>query len=233
MTPPKVLNKAHVDGNGSSSDQILDWFEKYIESNQLSIGDPLPSEDYIVTHTNMSRTSVREAMTRLRAIGIIDTRRKRGMQLRRSPALLDLTRLLSAERLPMNLVGHVGGFRSALELGMESEIFDRAGADAIAELRAIYEAMVSHSEQPEQWHELDLHFHERLIRITQNKVAIWLSQLFRPFFLHIRGHESSMSEQTREKHRRIVVALENRDAIGFYMAMREHHYGKLSFDRVI
>ena len=222
-----------INGNGKSgalSDQILEWFENYIETNGIEIGDPLPSEDFIVKETGISRTSVREALTRLRALGVVDSRRKRGMRLVRSPGLFDLYRLLGADVIPDHLVGHVGGFRSSLEMGMESEIIRRATDEDIAELREIFEQMVAHASDVDAWVELDLQFHEKLIRITGNKVAIWLSQLFRPFFLHVRAHESSMSLTTQEKHRHIVSALEYRDPIAFNLALREHHYQKLPYE---
>ena len=228
----QAKNRESVKPNSSETacDQILNWFEQYITDQKIAIGDTLPSEDFIVQATKMSRTSVREAFTRLRALGVVESRRKRGMKLMRSPALLDLARLLGNSHIDEELIGHVGGFRSALEIGLESEIFKRTTNDDIAELQRIYKAMVAHADDPDLWNNLDCAFHEKLIRITDNKVAIWLSQLFKPFFQVVRGHVTSMSDITRERHRRVLTALENRDPVAFHDAMREHHYRKLSFE---
>lgn len=216
--------------NGNLTDAILCWIENYIEENHLQVGDLLPTEDTIVRETGTSRTSAREAITRLRAFGVIESRRKRGMRLIRPLDLIDLARVLGSNAIPPELVSHVGGFRSALELGMESEIFRHATNQDIIELRQLYEGMVAHSQDPKEWSELDSDFHQRLIRITGNKVAIWMSNLFGPFFEHIQMHESAMSESTREKHLHIVQALERRDPVAFQEAMREHHCSKIGLE---
>jgi DNA-binding FadR family transcriptional regulator len=120
--------------NGNLTDAILCWIENYIEENHLQVGDALPTEDIIVKETGTSRTSAREALSRLRALGVIESRRKRGMRLIRPLDLIDLARVLGNNTIPPDLVCHVGGFRSALELGMESEIFRRASNQDITEL---------------------------------------------------------------------------------------------------
>jgi GntR family transcriptional regulator, transcriptional repressor for pyruvate dehydrogenase complex len=217
-------------GNGTSCDQVLDWFEKYVQDNDITIGDSLPSEDQIVQETGVSRSTVREAVVRLRAIGVVDIRRRRGMRLHRSPSLLELLRLLACDYLPHNLIGHVGGFRCALEMGMQTEIFRRATTEDISELRSIFEEMVSHSSDPNKWHYLDRSFHKKLIRITDNKVAIWLSQLLDPFFESFRAHVSSMSENTRDIHSRIVEGLEKQDAEAFFKSIWDHNHWKLPYE---
>lgn len=209
---------------------IFDWFEKYVQTHSLDIGDPLPTVERIMQETGMSRSSVREAMTRLQTIGVVDIRRKRGMILRRSPSLLELIRAINSDVLPHDLVGHFGGFRCALELGLESEIFQRATSQDSAELRAIYEEMMAHCDDPDHWHDLDRRFHERLLRITSNKVVIWLSQLLLPFFETYRGHVSSISERTKEIHGYIVAGLENRNPDLFHKGIWEHDHWKLAYE---
>jgi GntR family transcriptional regulator, transcriptional repressor for pyruvate dehydrogenase complex len=216
--------------NGTSCDQVLDWFEKYVQENNIAIGGSLPSEDQIMQETGVSRSSVREAIVRLRAVGVVDIRRRRGMRLQRSPSLLDLLRLLACDFLPHNLIGHVGGFRCALEMGMQTEIFHRATKEDISELRCIFEEMVAQSSEPNKWHYLDRSFHKKLISITENKVAIWLSQLLDPFFESFRAHVSSMSENTRDIHARIVEGLEKRDADAFYKSIWDHNHWKLPYE---
>lgn len=226
----KVIEPPRGAGNGTSCDQVLDWFEKYVQDNNLTIGDSLPSEDQIVQETGVSRSTVREAVVRLRALGVVDIRRRRGMRLHRSPSLLELLRLLACDYLPHNVIGHVGGFRCALEMGMQTEIFRRATTEDISELRHIFEEMVAHSSEPNKWHDLDRSFHKKLIRITGNKVAIWLSQLLDPFFESFRAHVSSMSENTRDIHSRIVEGLGKRDAEAFYKAIWDHNHWKLPYE---
>lgn len=216
----------------AAHEHIFQWLEKYIDDRQIEIGGALPSEDEIMRETQMSRTTVREAITRLRALGIVATRRKRGMWLTRSPKLLDLVRILSGPEIPPGFMGHAGGYRCALELGFASEIFQRATPEDVAELRRIYEKMVETGSNPDAWNDYDRQFHLKLIAFSRNEIAIWMSQLLNPFFETLRPMVPPLSEHVRVLHEGIVVALERRDADAFYQGIYEHDFWKLSFDKV-
>lgn len=214
----------------TAHDQVFDWFDSYVEDNGLKVGDDLPTEEEIMKSTGISRSTVREAITRLRALGIVESKRKRGMRLMRSPALLDLIRLLSAAHISKNDMGHVGGVRCALELGFCSEIYRRATNEDIIQLRQIFNEMVASSEDPAAWNACDRRFHEKLIGITGNKMAIWLSQMLVPFFDTLVMHLTPLPDHVRSLHESIVVALEQRDYDAFYDSIFEHNYYKLPHD---
>ncbi|HPA46341.1 MAG TPA: FCD domain-containing protein [bacterium] len=231
----RVRQQKKDNNKGSATDGIFQWIGEYIRKQHIGIGDALPSEDYIVQRTGMSRTSVREALTRLRAIGVIDSRRKRGMRLQRSFALLDFTRLLTDNNIPQELYGHMGGFRSALEIGLAPEMFRRATYQDVADLRQIYKEMANREVSQNTWYLLDRKFHERLIQITENKMAIWFWQLLDPYFQYMApsAMQYPISESNLEKHRSIVTALENRDPYAFLNAIQAHHLHKIAFDHPI
>ncbi|MEX2168557.1 MAG: FCD domain-containing protein [Pirellulales bacterium] len=213
-----------------SVDNVVDWIEHYIHDQKISIGDPLPTEEEIVRETQLSRTSVREGLTRLRALGVIDTKRKRGMRLTRSVALLDLVRLLGSSELPDNLKAHVKGFRSAVELGIAPEVFRRCHPADIQELRQIYEQMVRKAGDPEVWPHLDCQFHLKLVSISGNQLAQWFHQLLEPFFRAYAPPTYPVAPEILERHRHIVEALAKKDPYRFDHAMREHHLHKLTAD---
>ena len=62
---------------------LVDKVEKsiidYIKNNALKVGDALPKELEIAESLGVSRTAVREAMLRLRTLGLIESRKHRGM----------------------------------------------------------------------------------------------------------------------------------------------------------
>jgi GntR family transcriptional regulator, transcriptional repressor for pyruvate dehydrogenase complex len=214
-----------------SGDNVVDWLEQHIHEQNISIGDPLPTEEEIVRETQLSRTSVREGLTRLRALGVIDTKRKRGMRLTRSVALLDLVRLLGSTELPDDLKEHVKGFRSALELGIGPEIYRRCRPADIQELRQIYEEMVKNAGDPEVWPQLDCRFHLRLVSISGNQLAQWFHQLLDPFFRAYAPPRYPVSTEILERHHHIIDALTKKDPYLFDHAMREHHLQKLTAEK--
>jgi GntR family transcriptional repressor for pyruvate dehydrogenase complex len=213
-----------------SVDNVVDWIERYIHDAKISIGDPLPTEEEIVRKTQLSRTCVREGLTRLRALGVIDTRRKRGMRLTRSVALLDLVRLLGSSELPPNLKAHVKGFRSAVELGIGPEVFRRCRPADVQELRQILEQMVRNAGNPEIWPQLDCQFHLKLVTISGNQLAEWFHQLLEPFFRAYAPPSYPVAAEILDRHRHIIEALAKKDPYLFDHAMREHHLHKLTVD---
>lgn len=211
-----------------SVDNVVDWIENYIHTEKISIGDPLPTEEEIVRKTQLSRTSVREGLTRLRALGVIDTKRKRGMRLTRSVALLDLVRLLGSNEIPADLKAHVKGFRSAVELGIAPEVFRRCRPADVQELRQIYEQMVRSAGDPAVWPQLDCQFHLKLVSISGNQLAEWFHQLLDPFFRAYAPPSYPVAPEILERHRHIIEALAKKDPYLFDHAMREHHIHKLT-----
>ena len=188
-------------------DSFLDWIEQYIEDNNVQVGDPLPTEEEIVKQTQLSRTSVREGLPRLRALGVVETKRKRGMRLTRSAALLDLVRLLSQSEIPREMMSHVKSFRSAVELGLGPEIFKQCRPSHIKTLRQIYDRMVEEADNPEVWPELDRDFHMTLVSISGNRLADWFHQLLDPFFQAFAPAEYPVSDDILDRHMQIIVPL--------------------------
>jgi DNA-binding FadR family transcriptional regulator len=215
------------DRNGAPAD-VVGWIERYIHENDIAVGDSLPTEEEIVKQTKLSRTSVREGLTKLRALGLVETRRKRGMRLMRSVALLDFVRLLSSNVLPPELVSHVKGFRSAIELGLGPEMFRQCQPADTRKLQRIYEKMVVEADNPEAWPRLDREFHLTLVSISRNKIAVWFHQLLDPFFRAYAPAEYPVSKEILDRHQQIVQALSDRDPYSFDHALREHHLRKLS-----
>jgi DNA-binding FadR family transcriptional regulator len=213
-----------------SVDSVVDWIEQYILNQKISIGDPLPTEEEIVRKTQLSRTSVREGLTRLRALGVIDSKRKRGMRLTRSVALLDLVRLLGSSELPDGLKAHVKGFRSAVELGIGPEVFRRCRPADVQELRNVYEQMVHSASDPELWPQLDREFHLKLVGISGNQLAVWFHQLLDPFFRAYAPPNYPVADEILQRHWHIIDALARKDPYLFDHAMREHHLRKLTVD---
>jgi GntR family transcriptional regulator, transcriptional repressor for pyruvate dehydrogenase complex len=223
----KTAAVAVGDGNGAPVD-VVGWIERYIHDNDVAVGDALPTEEEIVKQTRLSRTSVREGLTKLRALGLIETRRKRGMRLTRSVALLDFVRLLSSPVLPPELASHVKGFRSAVELGLGPEVFRQCQPADVRKLQGIYEQMVAEADNPEAWPRLDREFHLTLVSISRNKLAVWFHQLLDPFFRAYAPSEYPVKKEILDRHRQIVQALSDRDPYLFDHALREHHLRKLS-----
>ena len=104
-------------------DKIESEIVKYIKNNKLVPGDSLPNEIEFVEMMGVSRNVVREAMSRLRMLGLIQTRPKRGIVVTEPPLLNGLRKVLDPSFLSVNTIKEVMGMRIALEIGITDFIF--------------------------------------------------------------------------------------------------------------
>ena len=61
------------------SDQVADALAAEIRVGRLGVGDKLPTEASLVTQFAVSRTVVREAVSRLKSLGLVDSRQGSGV----------------------------------------------------------------------------------------------------------------------------------------------------------
>ena len=86
--------------NLSLVDKVEIRITEYIKSNKLEVGDTIPKEMEFAEALGVSRTVVREALTRLRTIGIIDSKKHKGMVLSQPDFIENFEKIMET-----NLVG--------------------------------------------------------------------------------------------------------------------------------
>jgi GntR family transcriptional regulator, transcriptional repressor for pyruvate dehydrogenase complex len=151
---------------------ILDRLEAALLTGELAVGDRLPGEREMAAGFGISRTSVREAVRVLEALGVVEVRRgAEGASLRRQPGdvFADLLRLHLA-------LGHydrrsVIEFRTILESWAAAEAARRRDAILFAQLEDVVKRMASDTLDPVGFHALDVEFHESLIDASGNALA--------------------------------------------------------------
>jgi DNA-binding FadR family transcriptional regulator len=148
-------------------EHILGELEASISAGVLEAGDRLPAERDLAARFGVSRTSVREAIRVLEAMGIVSVRRgaDHGVVLLQEPgnAFGPVLRLLVALR-------HVSlddaiEFRVMVESGAARSLAEQGGADALGDLLDRMEG--PDVKQPE-FHALDATFHVTLVRTAGN-----------------------------------------------------------------
>ena len=61
------------------SDQVADALSAEIRTGRLTVGNKLPTEAALALQFSVSRTVVREAVSRLKSIGLVDSRQGSGV----------------------------------------------------------------------------------------------------------------------------------------------------------
>jgi DNA-binding FadR family transcriptional regulator len=154
-------------------EEILDQLEEAILDGHISAGDRLPSERQLAEQFNASRTSVREAVRVLEALGVAKVRAgaENGAVLVEEPG--DALRLLLRFQLALRHISidSVIEFRIVLEPWAARAASERATQDALGRMASILTTMGTNV-GPEQFHQLDSSFHLEIARAGQNDLMV-------------------------------------------------------------
>lgn len=212
----------------STAEEVLSWIERHIQQQQLGIGDSLPGELEIAEATQVGRSSVREALTALKVLGIIRSRRKSGITIIREPVLLKLRHYFSQEPEPSIDIEDTLEFRSALEWGLGRLTFHRTTPSTLQALNDLLDQVSEQTVHAAELNEAEVEFHRLLTEGCGNNLASLFAHMYGPIFLHRELTQTTLKSQPHyvaawvAQHRSIVQALAEQNEKRFLMLLREH-----------
>ncbi len=220
-------------------DQVESKLLDYFKVMELRPGDPIPNEQELAESMGVGRSVLREALSRLRMLGLIETRTRKGMTLR-EPSLLDaMKRVVEPRILGEEALFELLGFRVALEIGICELIFNNLTDEHLRELEDIADRGVIFSYG--EYHPVsEYEFHTKLYEITGNKtimefqevirpVSVFLKEKFRDYFLPV--NKELERKGIRVTHHDLLGLLKKKDKDGFRQAMVNHFAPYYSFLR--
>ncbi len=196
----------------SAVDAIVHDVRAMIESGDLKVGDGLPPERDLAAQLGVSRNTVREAIKRLEAYGIVETKQKDGARIvNRS---LDAMVQILSFRLDHDrrTFADVQGFRGLLETGVVAQVIERVNDSDLAELDAINRRLATGTGTM-ALAEADLHFHMRFLAIAGNDTLLKVYDVLSGVILQLMtlGKAMGSSALTMDEHAGIIDALARRD----------------------
>jgi DNA-binding FadR family transcriptional regulator len=194
-------------GRRSLAHSVVDGIDARIRRAELKPGDRLPTESAIMAEYGVSRSVVREAISRLQAAGLVETRHGIGTFVLEPP--LPGTALAILE----------------LRMGMETEAAAlaamRRNEAQLAALREALDDMLQAQQAGESTVEADVRFHRILAESSANRYFVDLQgQLGR--VLSARERPPGSFERMHREHEDIVDAIARQDADAARAAMRTH-----------
>lgn len=207
----------------SMTDRVENILREYFQENAFKPGDPLPNEVEIADKLNVSRNVVREALSRLRMLGMIESRTRRGMVMARPDILGGIERVLNPFILGKDTLKDIFELRLILEMGIAEFLFARKNQEEIEELEAIVERK---SALPEPTKEDEIEFHGKLYNMTGNETfkrfQILLLPVFEYVFEEYTKKEKKIQVTRRVTHKDLLNVLKKGNPEKFREAMRVH-----------
>lgn len=210
------------------SDQVAQQLASEIASGRLAAGAKLPPEARLVEQFEVSRTVVREAVSRLKSLGLVDSRQGSGVYVSASPPYA-----------PLNFDARHGESRSAVvqmaevRRGLEAEAAglaaQRRNAADLNRLKKAMQALDRAVMGGGDGVEEDLRFHQAIADAAHNPFLIgtldYLAQFMRGAIGVTRANEARRADfaaQVREEHAAVLRAIEARDLAQARAAASSH-----------
>ncbi|WP_250502700.1 MULTISPECIES: FadR/GntR family transcriptional regulator [unclassified Caballeronia] len=210
------------------SDTVAQQLHKLIEKGSFAATGKLPTEAVLAQEFGVSRTVIREAISRLKNEGMVEPRQGSGVFIVERAGIRPL-RIDYAQAVEPGAVVQILALRRAIEAEVASEAAQRRTDEQLA---AIDDALASIDEAVRDGRDgvaEDVAFHREIANATGNpyflKTLTFLNQYLEAGTLVTRGNEALREDfmrQVREEHAAIVEAIRAREPDAARHAAQTH-----------
>ncbi|MDA8069603.1 MAG: FCD domain-containing protein [Actinomycetota bacterium] len=209
------------------SDVIAAQLEQAIRANELEPGDRLPTEQNLASEFGVGRTSVREALQKLRALGLVETRKGLGNFVRHSQAGDQLAEFVNWTAGDPASIAQLLEARIALEVLAAALAAVRATDAERAEIQRLAAAPPPATDSPNvdalvAW---DTKFHMAILAAGRNPVVSRLHEVLIAELTDFRRRTLTLpwaGSRSAQDHAAIAAAIFRRDVAGARVMMADH-----------
>lgn len=209
----------------SMTDRVENILREYFADNGFKPGDQLPNEIEISQKLNVSRNVVREALSRLRMLGMIEARPRRGMTMAQPDLLAGIEKVMNPFILSQDNLKDIFEMRLILEMGIAEFLFARKNKkdlDALEEIVNKQKSLTTLTKEDE------VAFHGKLYEMTGNETFTRFQSLLLPVFDHVFKSYYQAGEKDKQKikdpvsHFDLFMILKKGTPEEFRKAMHKH-----------
>ncbi len=208
------------------TDQVEERLLKFFAQKGYKAGQAIPKEQELASSLQVSRNILREAISRLRMLGIIESRKRRGMVLAEPDIMSGLERILDSKMLlSKTVLKQLFELRLTIEIGMSDLLFMRKTEEGLCMLEKIVAEEKVKAVTDKDHVKYEIAFHGTLYHMTGNDTLY----KFQKMLVHLFDYALEEMEQLEEKkrhgaieHADLIRILRKGDADKFRIAMRKH-----------
>jgi len=232
----KKLTKIAPLENISLVDKVEIRLQEYFKENKLKIGDSIPKELEFAEAMGVSRTVIREALLRLRTIGVIESKKHKGMVLTQPDIIQIFEKAIGYNLFGEQALRDIFELRLILEMGMVDLLFARKTQKDLDELDKIVSKQEDEEKNTSVFSlENEIAFHGKLYEMSNNMTLQRFQDLLLPVFQYVhdtmlpKAKDFEYSAGYFVTHRDLLNLLIEGSPESFRIAMRQHlepHFNK-------
>ena len=203
--------------------QVAEQLSKQILDGKYAAGENLPSERELARLFEVSRPTVREAITTLEVMGLVEVRPGSGVYIKKAD--------FNKAELPENVPGpfEILEARKTLEPELAAFAANRIDDEQLESLRQTLHPFGKPGLGPDEIEQIDQEFHNLIAEATRNSALAglmkWLWEVRAQSEVNVKFYQRVRDTGVRpavEDHRAITAALLARNENAARKAMREH-----------
>lgn len=191
------------------TDQIYSTLKKLILSEQWPVGYRVPSENDLASQFGVSRMSVRMALQKLQALGLLEVRVGDGSYVKEfslNAFLSDLGEII----LKTDDIRQISEFRKTIELAALKLAIDNLTLQNTEELHSILSQMMAaiQNADDEEFINWDFQFHRKICEISGNELFLTIYDICRSLmhkYYSLNRHISAITKDSIEKEDHVVL----------------------------
>ncbi|WP_319244933.1 FadR/GntR family transcriptional regulator [uncultured Propionivibrio sp.] len=228
MNSAPLFNVEPIAVTGTLTDRVCEALTQLIASEDFGAGARLPSEQQMAGRFGVSRTVIREAVSRLKSEGLVESRQGSGVFVRErnidTPFRLDPA-LMDCRQSVLQVIE----LRQALEGEIAALAATRRTPAQMTAIRNALSGIAAAEAAGDDGVDADIAFHRSIAAATGNPHFLALTEFLFTFLTHAtritRGHEATkrtLSAQVKDEHQHIVDAIAAKDIEAARAAARQH-----------
>lgn len=217
------------------NESVQDQIRMYIIQHGLKPGDLIPTEKALGEALGISRTSIREALRSLEAVGSIETRHGVGRFVREFNYDALVSSLTHGMQVSVKNFDDIIAVRMALEHTFITRSIPLLTPEDIQTLRMLLQRMsdiASGDTEEDELISVHTEFHLALYKPLNNQLLTTLIEMFSTLqrsLTHLREYRTSDLGDFIQLHARLVDALEERDVELAELRLQEHFKDVISW----
>lgn len=203
----------------SMAERVEASLREYFAKGNFKPGDPLPTELELAAALGVSRNVVREALSRFKMLGIIETKKKTGMVISNPDIVGTFEKVLTPEIMDEATLQDLFELRLVLEMGIADLLFIHKTPQDIAEL----EEIVARETKGDNFRiNNEIAFHGKLYEMTGNETMKRFQTLLLPVFGYVMKLENKKYVSGKITHKDLVRILKKGSVQEFKDGMASH-----------
>ena len=205
---------------------VIERIKEALVNKELRPGDYLPSEDSLVRSLGVGKSSVREAVKMLQAMGVVEVRRGQGTLIRQHLGDDIINPLIFQLIMEGGKIDDVVDIRMMFEPAYSILAMHRATEDDIASIKATIDHFETVIAQGTQQAEDDIAFHRAILKATYNPFVIRIGEtILQLFMASISRSMSDIPSVALSDHKRILAAFLSKDEAALRAAILQSFEG--------